>query len=145
MFQKDGFLAVPAKAEHAFDEEDLAEYHKLVEEARIIESHAPDHPTAMGVAEADEFVETIPIHIRGSHLNLGDPVPRAVPAVFREEISEFPEKGSGRLELARWMANPDHPLTSRVIVNRVWRWHFGTGLVATTENFGVLGERTQSS
>jgi hypothetical protein len=39
------------------------------------------------------------------------------------------------------MARPDHPLTSRVIVNRVWRWHFGEGLVSTTENFGVLGDR----
>ncbi len=141
LFQKDGFLAVPAKAEHAFNEKDLAEYHKLAEEARIIESHAPDHPSAMGIAEADEFVETLPIHIRGSYLNLGDPVPRAVPAVFTGELPQFPEEGSGRLELAKWMAHPDHPLTSRVIVNRVWRWHFGTGLVSTTENFGVLGDR----
>jgi hypothetical protein len=141
MFDKAGFLAVPAKPEHAFDEKDLAEFHRLEEEARLVESHAPDHPAAMGIADADEFTSTLPIHIRGSHLNLGDPVPRAIPAVFENARPEFPEDSSGRLELAQWMARPDHPLTSRVIVNRVWRWHFGEGLVSTTENFGVLGDR----
>ena len=49
-------------------------------------------------------------------------------------------KASGRLELARWLAGPRNPLTARVIVNRVWRWHFGRGLVRSVDNFGKLGE-----
>ncbi|MGB1709060.1 MAG: DUF1553 domain-containing protein, partial [Rubripirellula sp.] len=53
----------------------------------------------------------------------------------------FPRHQSGRLEFARWMASTQHPLTARVYVNRVWRWHFGQGLARTTENFGVLGDR----
>ena len=48
---------------------------------------------------------------------------------------------SGRKEFADWLTQPNHPLTARVMVNRIWRWHFGTGLVASTDNFGVLGER----
>ena len=140
LFDKSGFLAVPAKPEHAFEPEDLAEYNRLAEQARLTESHAPDHPSAMGIADAEEINDTLPLHIRGSHRNLGDPVPRAIPAVFAEDDTSFPADSSGRLELAQWMASPDNPLTPRVIVNRAWRWHFGTGLVSTTENFGMLGE-----
>lgn len=140
LFDNSGFLALPAKPEHAFDDEILKKYHQLEEEARLVESHAPDVPAAIGVGEAKEIVPELPIHIRGSHLNLGDPVPRAFPVVFRPKKNTFPEKSSGRLELAQWMASPDHPLTARVIVNRVWRWHFGTGLVSSTENFGLLGD-----
>jgi len=87
------------------------------------------------------MADELPIHIRGSHLNLGEPVPRAFPVVFKGEAPVFPKDKSGRLELAQWMSSPDHPLTSRVIVNRVWRWHFGTGLVSSTENFGLLGDK----
>ena len=48
---------------------------------------------------------------------------------------------SGRLELARWLTAPRNPLTARVFVNRVWRWHFGRGIVPSTDNFGALGDR----
>ena len=50
-------------------------------------------------------------------------------------------EGSGRLDLANWIASPDNPLTARVIANRVWHHHFGRGLVASTSDFGVRGER----
>ena len=49
-------------------------------------------------------------------------------------------EGSGRRELARWVASPKNPLTARVIVNRVWQWHFGEGLVRTPSNFGMRSE-----
>ena len=49
--------------------------------------------------------------------------------------------GSGRLELARWLAGADNPLPSRVMVNRIWQHHFGEGIVRTPNNFGKLGER----
>ena len=51
------------------------------------------------------------------------------------------QQGSGRLELAHAIASADNPLTARVMVNRIWQHHFGRGLVASSSNFGVLGER----
>jgi len=140
LYDLSGFLTVPAKPEHAFDAETLAEYHRLSEEARIFESAAADITAAMGVTDG-EIQKDIPLHIRGSHLNLGRPVPRGVPQVMRfsRRDLKFPEKQSGRLELAQWMADDRHPLTARVFVNRVWRWHFGRGIVPTPNNFGVQG------
>ena len=137
-----GFLALPSKPEFVFDAETLAEYHRLAELARIAESSAPDAPGAMGVSEGT-VAATLPIHIRGSHRNLGKPVSRNVPEVMQTATQppEFPSDQSGRLQLARWLADDRNPLTSRVYVNRVWRWHFGAGLVTSTDNFGRLGDR----
>jgi len=137
-----GFLAIPSKPEFAFDETTLDKYRSLADEARIFESNSPDATAAMGVQDR-EILTSIPIHIRGSHRNLGAPTRREFPAVMRRSDlpTLFPRHQSGRLELARWMASPTHPLTARVYVNRIWRWHFGSGIVASTENFGILGER----
>ncbi|MEZ6133360.1 MAG: PSD1 and planctomycete cytochrome C domain-containing protein [Pirellulaceae bacterium] len=137
-----GFLTVPPQPEHAFDDATLQEYYRLMEEARLLESAAPDQAAAMGVSDANVLV-SLPIHIRGSHHNLGEPVQREFPQVMRYTQTRpvFPRNRSGRLELAQWMASSQHPLTARVYVNRIWRWHFGEGLVKSTDNFGALGER----
>lgn len=137
-----GFLAIPPKPDHAFDESTFAEYDQLMEAARLFESSAPDAASAMGVKDGEISTE-LAIHVRGSHRNLGAMVSRDVPEVMRgvAGVAEFDSERSGRLALARWMTSPSHPLTARVYVNRLWRWHFGSGLVGSTENFGVLGDR----
>ena len=78
------------------------------------------------------------VHKRGRYDSLGDMVPRAFPALLTKEQPVIRE-GSGRLELARWIASADNPLTARVMVNRIWQHHFGEGLVRTPNNFGKLG------
>lgn len=74
---------------------------------------------------------------RGAYDAPGDPVEPGVP----ESVMPLPEGlPRNRLGLARWITDPRHPLTARVAVNRVWKHHFGRGLVATTWDFGAQGE-----
>jgi len=82
------------------------------------------------------------IHLRGNRHMLGAVAPRRfLQIIAGEGCPPLDTKQSGRLELAKWIASKDNPLTARVMVNRVWHHHFGTGLVATTDNFGVRGDR----
>jgi Protein of unknown function (DUF1553) len=73
--------------------------------------------------------------IRGQYDRPGEKVTAAGPAALPN-----PPHGGTRLDLAKWFVGPDNPLTPRVAVNRLWQLHFGTGLVATGEDFGTQGE-----
>jgi hypothetical protein len=78
------------------------------------------------------------VHVRGSYNRLGDTVPRGFPGILCQHQPQI-KQGSGRLQLARWIADASNPLTARVMVNRIWQHHFGDGLVKTANNFGKLG------
>jgi hypothetical protein len=77
------------------------------------------------------------LHIRGNYLNLGDEVKPGVPAIFHQPPKDVP---MNRLTLAKWLVDPQNPLTARVVANRYWETVFGTGLVRTSEEFGAQGE-----
>jgi hypothetical protein len=81
---------------------------------------------------------------RGKATRPGPRVEPGVPNVLAARQPAFlePDQSTSRrrLSLARWIASPDNPLTARVIVNRVWQFHFGEGLVTTPSDFGVMGE-----
>ena len=81
------------------------------------------------------------VFVRGNPGNRGPEVERGFPKVASlGQAVSFPPKSSGRLELARAIASKDNPLTARVLVNRVWGWHFGAGLVRTPSDFGVRSD-----
>jgi hypothetical protein len=98
----------------------------------------PKYPFVHGVADVNTPVN-LKVSKRGSPYNLGDEVPRHFVSVLSEGTPKPFAHGSGRLELADAIVN--HPLAMRVLVNRIWKGHFGTGLVDTPSNFGVAGER----
>ena len=100
----------------------------------------PDPFRALGVSDSE--IVDLPVHLRGSHLRLAtEPTPRGVLSVIGSVIPapQMPADQSGRLHLAEWLLHPEHPLTARVLVNRVWLELFGEGLVSTPSNFGLRG------
>ena len=93
-------------------------------------------PTAMIMAEMKKPRETF-VLARGDYRNQTEKVTPGVPSM----LPPLPEGAPlTRLTLAKWLVQPDHPLTSRVAVNRFWQMYFGTGIVKTQEDFGVQGE-----
>ncbi len=84
-------------------------------------------------------VHDVPVHLRGRYDRLGAVAPRQFPVVLAGENQTPITTGSGRLQLAEWLARPDNPLTARVMVNRIWQHHFGEGIVRTPNNYGKLG------
>ena len=100
----------------------------------------PELPeSTFAMISRDEAPRNARLHVRGSHLDLGPEVARGFLQVLTVERREL--QGSGRREFADWLTRDAQALLARVIVNRVWKHHFGTGLVASTDNFGLLGER----
>ena len=98
-------------------------------------------PLCMGVMETKKVQEARLLE-RGELAHPGKHVPRGFPRVIEVSTAQPPPtEQSGRLEFARWLTSPDHPLTARVMANRVWRHLFGAGLVRTPDNFGFTGER----
>ncbi|HET6423987.1 MAG TPA: PSD1 and planctomycete cytochrome C domain-containing protein [Planctomycetaceae bacterium] len=121
--------------------ESLPNVGPLVEAYRRVESRIGQARTVMSMDERQIEPVNYRLNIRGNVDTEGPAVPRDFLEVFRGQHQVAIADGSGRRELADYLASGRHPQTARVYVNRVWQWVFGTGLVATPNDFGKLGDR----
>uniref|UniRef100_UPI0035633D4D DUF1553 domain-containing protein n=1 Tax=Stieleria sp. TaxID=2795976 RepID=UPI0035633D4D len=149
----DAVAFLPADQAETSDEsrqaaERIAAAQKRLDELnKQLDAAKKDAPPPLPVAMAPRDLPTdkitdSPVHIRGEVNNVGDVVPRGFLQVCGpgDATIETPN-GSGRVELAQWLTDPDNPLVARVLVNRIWTHLFGEGIVRTVDNFGTRGDR----
>lgn len=125
-------------------EEDRKEQLKqeLKDAEKAAKSHSslpPLFETAYAVSEGEHRGDA-PIQLKGNPARLGELVPRRFLSVLGGQELPNDLQGSGREQLAEWILMEDNPLTARVIVNRIWQYHFGRGLVPTPNDFGKQGK-----
>jgi len=113
----------------------------LVAEYRKVEAGIAFPRTVNSMDERGTAKAGLAFNARGNVDAVGEFVPPDFISMFAGKNAVAKSPGSGRLELAESLVNPDHPLTSRVYVNRVWQWAMGAGLVATPDDFGHLGDK----
>ena len=94
--------------------------------------------------ERPELVKPVHLLERGELAQPRTKVEAGLPAILANktgELKPLPGLFGSRKQLALWLTQPNHPLTARVMVNRIWHWHFGRGIVATPNDFGAMGQR----
>jgi hypothetical protein len=111
----------------------------VVAQLAQLESRVPVPTRALAMTEGTGRDEKV--FVRGSHKILGEIAPRLQMATCFTEKKNLTPTGSGRLEFANLLASPEHPLTARVMVNRLWKHHFGMGIVPSVDDFGWMGEK----
>ena len=127
-------LVSPAEVEEA--QKQLTEKEKQMKE----KDRPKKYPFAHSLTDRSQ-PKTMKVHVRGNPDTLAEVAPRQFLSILSPEKPAPFQQGSGRLELANAIADPQNPLTARVMVNRLWQQHFGHGLVRTAGNFGALGEQ----
>ena len=109
-------------------------------ELKRLEESGPEPYPFLHSYQDQEKPEDLRIAIRGDKKNLGEVAPRRFLHIVSDGTPKNFGGGSGRLELARAIADSRNPLTARVMVNRIWQHHFGSGIIPTPSNLGRLGE-----
>ena len=135
----DVHIELPDKPDSLFPAPVAKELKQLNDDITALQKTKPALPLAQAVGEGK--ATDLKVCIRGNYLTLGDNCPRRFPSIISDPNQPaLPKDHSGRLELAQWLTDAKNPLTARVFVNRVWRWKFGRGIVASVDNFGALGD-----
>jgi uncharacterized protein DUF1549/uncharacterized protein DUF1553/cytochrome c len=135
-----GPFAVVTKDQKRFSPERWSKLIALRKEQGELKKAAPAEPEMACAIEEGPPIEQ-KVFIRGDYNNSGEDAPKGFPTILARYDTKPSFVGSGRLQFAEWLTQPGHPLTARVMVNRIWQWHFGEGLVRTPDNFGKMGER----
>ncbi|MBS1812178.1 MAG: PSD1 domain-containing protein [Acidobacteria bacterium] len=135
-----GPFVVLDKEQKNFTPEQWTQVNKLHKEIERLKKAAPPEPEMACAIEDGSLVKQT-VFIRGDYNNHGEEAPPAFPAILSNYDTKPNFSGSGRLQFAEWLTRPEHPLTSRVMVNRLWQGHFGEGIVRTPDNFGKMGEK----
>ncbi|MEO7143499.1 MAG: DUF1549 and DUF1553 domain-containing protein, partial [Bryobacteraceae bacterium] len=116
----------------------------MEKELEALKDNPPAPPPSLYSIE-DDYAKLAPVHVlaRGDYGHPGEEVgPRPLGVLLPDGAPELPENAQKpRLELAKWITDPENPLTARVMVNRIWEGHFGRGIVATPNDFGRMGAR----
>ena len=141
LFGVHGVFSISSETMREFlDQEQAGQLDQLDGALVHLESTHPGAPArAMVMNDAPQPVEPH-VFIRGNPGRRGNAVPRRFLKVLSAPERPPFQKGSGRLELAQAIVSPTNPLTARVLVNRVWSWHFGKGLVNTPSDFGLRSD-----
>jgi hypothetical protein len=135
-----GPFALPEKdRDKAISENGRARLAALEGDLKNLETSGPPEPP-LACALSEGTVIDQKVFIRGNPENLGEAAPKRFPLILASNQAPI-AKGSGRRELADWLASAANPLPARVMANRIWEWHFGEGIVRTPSNFGKMGER----
>jgi hypothetical protein len=138
MAKKKGKKNIPKEQESKLlSPEEINELAQMRAELELIRKTVPAKPPEVHVVVGGG--KAMRVYIRGNPTQQGEPAPKGFLQVLFNKTGIGKE--FGRLELAGAIASKENPLTARVIVNRVWQHHFGSGLVGTPSNFGLLGER----
>ncbi len=135
-----GPLSEEGKYEKYVSAQAMEQLARLRGEIAELNNQLKDFAERQVMAVAEGTIDDTHILIRGNHLAAGPIVPRRFLTIIAGDDQEaYPPNQSGRLALARSITAEENPLTARVIVNRIWRWHFGRGIVDSTDNFGLAG------
>ena len=120
-------------------EEEQEEVARIQSQRRSLDNRVP--PSRFAMSSRDRDPRDVRVHLRGDHKNLGLEVPRRFLQILAGRDQPPILQGSGRLQLADRLVDFRNPLTARVMVNRIWKHHFGEGLVRSVDNFGETGDR----
>ncbi len=130
----------PKKLEAAMSDTDREVWKSCRRSLDSLAKEAPsDLPTASGMAGLPGEFEPVHLLARGNLSQPQEAVDPGFPSIFGGARQDSIDPRQGRRALAEWLTSPDHPLTARVVVNRIWQGHFGRGLVATASDFGLQG------